>query len=182
MPTATVTIGEAVALHLPYLRRAAAAAARGRSIRSRYGDADDVTQEVCLHALKYGLGRYDPARSPLRNYLAMIGVNYVRRYARQRNPHGKVLFGPIGMDLVHPDLASVCEPPAPEGADASGVIDLAEALAGLDERERDAVCSVHGLRGVRESCADVARRFGMSQAGVRHVLRKAFAKLRKALG
>ena len=113
----------------------------------------------------------DPAR--LRPWLIAIAANEARGLARRR---GRRAVREIAIDPIVETNA------APAGADPAervGLIDLANALAGLDLDDRTVV----GMRyAVGMSSTEIGLAIGMTAGGVRARIARLLVRLRKDLG
>jgi RNA polymerase sigma factor (sigma-70 family) len=128
----------------------------------------DVAEEAEQSAWAVAYRRLKDLRDPdrLRPWLMSIAANEARQIARSRRRR------------TVREIA-VADPTRPRDVDHAAMIDLAEALARLDPKDR----AIVGLRfiGGFES-VEIGRAVGMTASGVRVRLHRALERLRKDLG
>ena len=128
----------------------------------------DIAEEAEQSAWTVAYRRLKDLRDPdrLRPWLMAIAANEARQIARSR--HRRTVRE-----------ISVADPSRPRDIDQAAMIDLGEALARLDPKDR----AIVGLRfvGGFES-AEIGRAIGMTASGVRVRLHRLLERLRKDLG
>jgi RNA polymerase sigma-70 factor (ECF subfamily) len=128
----------------------------------------DIAEEAEQSAWAVAYRRLTDLRDPasLRPWLMSVAANEARQIARSRRRR------------TVREIA-VADPTRPRDIDHAAMIDLAEALARLDPRDR----AIVGLRfiGGFES-AEIGRAMGMTATGVRVRLHRLLGRLRKDLG
>ena len=128
----------------------------------------DIAEEAEQSAWAVAYSRLKDLRDPdsLRPWLMSIAANEARQIVRSR---GRRAVREI----------SVADPTRPRDVDHAAMVDLAEALARLDPKDRTIV----GMRfiGGFES-AEIGRAMGMTATGVRVRLHRLLGRLRKDLG
>jgi RNA polymerase sigma-70 factor (ECF subfamily) len=139
----------------------------------RIGDraeAEDVTQQTFERALR-AWRRFDPERAKPRTWLLAIARNLlVDHYRRDRsNLHRHLGEGGVSEEQL----------PSEEGPETAGIFpELAAALAGLSERDREVVALRFGadLRG-----PEIAELLDLRLANVQQILSRSLRKLRADL-
>ena len=129
-------------------------------------DAEDLTQETFERAFK-AWSRFDPGRASMRTWLLSIARNLLVDHYRARAVRPEQAM-PEGLD-----------PPAPEDELSLGLDPaLADALAGLGEREREIVALRFGgdLTG-----PEIAALTGLTLANVQQILSRSLRRLRSEL-
>lgn len=111
----------------------------------------------------------DPAK--LRPWLLAIAANEARGLARRR---GRRALREIAVDPLPENAAA---PGATDPAERTALIDLANALARLDPRDRTVV----GLSAAGLSSSEIGKAIGMTSSGVRARLGRVIARLREDL-
>jgi RNA polymerase sigma factor (sigma-70 family) len=138
------------------------------------GDADlaqEAVQAAWPHAWQKMATIRDPER--LRPWLISIAVNETKQLVRRRGQR-RLREIAIDTDSAGGIAASAMSDPASRAAE----LDLANALAGLDQADRTIV----GLRyAVGLTSAEIGRIVGMSGGGVRARLARLLDRLRKEL-
>jgi RNA polymerase sigma-70 factor (ECF subfamily) len=128
----------------------------------------DIAEEAEQSAWAVAYGRLKDLRDPdrLRPWLMSVAANEARQIARSRRRR-------------RVREIAVAYPTRPRDIDHAAMIDLAEALARLDPKDR----AIVGLRfiGGFES-AEIGRAMGMTASGVRVRLHRLLERLRKDLG
>jgi len=170
--------GDAVAFRVLVERWSPRVLAFTTRVLARRDDAEDVTQETFVRALR-AAPRYVP-QGRFAGWLFRIAGNLTRAELRRRRVRGWLL----GRSEVDPDavLASL---PAPRHFDADGPLQAAEtraalaiALARLPERQRIAVL-LHHLEGL--PVRDVAQALGTGEHAAESLLARGMAALRRSL-
>lgn len=137
-------------------------------------NADDVVSDTFLIAFRKR-AQYDPARAAVRAWLYGIATKLVGKHHRQEARRLRAL-GRYGPDLDTPGHE---ERVTVRVSAQSLRRDLAVALAGLDQRDRDVVQLI-ALAGL--SHEEVAAALGIPNGTVRSRLNRARKKLRSSLG
>jgi RNA polymerase sigma-70 factor (ECF subfamily) len=127
----------------------------------------DVAEEAVQAAWAIAWRRLSSLRDPsrLRPWLMSVAANEARQLGRRnrRRSVREVVVAEIG---------------DPTGADRTALIDLANALASLDEKDRTLI----GLRYIAGlDSAEIGREIGLSASGVRVRLHRLMARLRVEL-
>lgn len=128
----------------------------------------DIAEEAEQSAWAVAYRRLKDLRDPgrLRPWLMSVAANEARQIVRSRRRR-------TVREL------SVVDPTAPRGVDRAALIDLGEALARLDARDR----AIVGLRFIGGfDSAEIGREMGMTASAVRVRLHRLLERLRKDLG
>ncbi len=128
----------------------------------------DIAEEAEQSAWTVAYRRLKDVRDPdrLRPWLMAVAANEARQIARSRRRR------------TVRELA-VGDPEQPRDVDAAAMLDLADALARLDPKDR----AIVGLRFVGGfDSAEIGRAMGMTASGVRVRLHRLLGRLRKDLG
>jgi RNA polymerase sigma-70 factor (ECF subfamily) len=133
-------------------------------------DAEDLTQQAFERALR-AWNRFDPRRAPLSTWLLTIARNLLIDHYRA---------GGSGTSEVALDALDPSELPAANGVrPAIGLEpELARALAGLPQRDREVVALRYGgeLTG-----PEIVELTGLTLANVQQILSRSLRRLRAAL-
>lgn len=133
-------------------------------------DAEDAVQEVFLRAFRY-LPSFDPDRS-FEGWLMAIAVNQARGLRQGRR-------GEAHLDPTSPAYAQSAAPRTPEQGHREIQEAAFEALAGLPDRQRDAMLLFLNTELTLE---EIGASLGCSKATVGVHLHRARIALRRALG
>jgi RNA polymerase sigma-70 factor (ECF subfamily) len=155
--------GQLVESHSGFVRRLT------RAVLHNPDDADDAAQDAFFAAWRFR-ERFDPGR-PFRPWIARIALNAARDLKRRRTIRQT--------EPLPPDLASRGETPLDRTERALLNARLADALAGLSERQRLAVVlfEVEGF-----SHAEVGALLGIPEGTARSEVFHARRRLRAVLG
>jgi RNA polymerase sigma-70 factor (ECF subfamily) len=133
-------------------------------------DAEDLTQQ-CFERALGAWDRFDPGRSPMSTWLLTIARNLLIDHYRSRGAQrSNVVLGELD-----PEALPAVDGP---GADLGLEPNLAEALAGLGNRERELLALRYGAD---LSGREIAEMTGLTLANVQQILSRSLRRLRAVL-
>lgn len=147
-----------------------------RFVRSRVPDphaAEDLTAEVFSRAWR-GWGRFDPGRGSAAAWLFGIAHNVVADWWRHR-PAEVAMESPAEPDPVRDPLRTTTRDPADAPLRREATERVAAAVAGLSQRDRDALALRYG-GGL--AVADVAAVLDVSLSAAKMTISRALERLR----
>ena len=150
------------------------------------GDASDLVQKTLLAACTQQAQFRGRTQGELAAWLKQILRNQVidayRQQRRQKRDVGREVSLEAGVDgsFTRADawLAAIESSPSQRASRDEELVQLADALAGLPEAQREAIM-LHHLQGA--TLADVAQRLGRSEAAVAGLLHRGLKQLREQL-